>query len=59
MDQIIRGFEANDQLHNAMHLISKYERLRKFLERTTGRKYVVAGEKISLMKETVDDEIPF
>jgi len=59
VDLIIRGFEANDQLHNAMHLTSKYERLRKFLERTTGRKCVVAGKKVSLMKAIVSNQIPF
>jgi hypothetical protein len=59
VDQIARGFEANDQLHKAGHLISKYERLRCFLEQTTGRRYVVSGKKISVVEEMVDDEIPF
>lgn len=59
VELIIRGFEANDQLHNAGHLTSKYERLRRFLEQTTDQRYIVAGKKISLIKEAVDEENPF
>ncbi|WP_051185895.1 toll/interleukin-1 receptor domain-containing protein [Magnetospirillum fulvum] len=57
--QIIEGFRGNDQLHNAVYLTSKYERLRHFLERATGKKFRVEGRKISQLFETDEDLIPF
>lgn len=57
--EIIIGFKANDQLHNAGHLVSKYQRLKSFLERTTENEYVIKEGAISVVKEEVDDEIPF
>ncbi len=56
---IIRGFADNDQLHKAGHLTSKYQRLPKFLKRTTGKDFVIEGNTISIIKEEVDDEMPF
>jgi len=55
--QIIAGFEANDQLHNAGCL--RYQRLTRFLKRTTGQEYVIEGRTIFLGKAKVDDWIPF
>lgn len=57
--QIIRGFRENNQLHNAGHLTSKYQRLGNFLKRSTGQEYVIEGRTISPVKAQVDDEIPF
>jgi hypothetical protein len=33
--------------------------IKKFLERTTGREYIVEKQKIIATKQKVDDEIPF
>ena len=59
VEQIIRGFAENDQLHNAGHLTSRYQRLSNFLKRTTGKDFVIERNRISTTKEEVDDEIPF
>ena len=47
VEQIIDGFKKNDQLYHAIYLKNKYNRLKKFLERTTGRKYGIKGNIIS------------
>ncbi|MBN4016431.1 TIR domain-containing protein [Rhodospirillaceae bacterium AH-315-P19] len=57
--EIIRGFRENDQLHKAGHLTSKYQRLTKFLNRTTGKEYVIKGADVVPQKEAETDEIPF
>ena len=59
VSEIIRGFRKNDQLHEAGHLTSKYQRLTKFLNRTTGKEYVIEGAEVVLQKEAEIDEIPF
>ena len=59
LSEIIRGFFENDQLHKAGHLTSKYQRLKNFLERTTGKEFTIEGKTISEKKITFDDEIPF
>ena len=46
VERIIDGYKKNDQLHHAMYLNNKYERLKHFLERTTGKKYSIEREKI-------------
>lgn len=47
VERIIDGFKKNDQLHRATYLKNKYNRLKNFLERTTGKKYVIKGNTIS------------
>ncbi len=59
VEQIIRGFRENDQLHNANYLTSKYERLKNFLERCTGKQFVTVGKAISSVVEDAADEVPF
>lgn len=59
LTRIIEGFNANDQLHNAGHLTSKNERLRKFLERCTGKEFTIEGRDIAAAKSSLDDDIPF
>lgn len=59
VDQIISGFEKNNQLYNAIYLIIKYARLQSFLNRTTEKRYVVADHRIRLVEEESDDAIPF
>ena len=57
---IVAGFRENDQLYNATHLISKYQRLIKFLNQTTGKVFVIEGKNISVVgDDTEDDIIPF
>ena len=50
-DQIRDAFQTNDQLHNATHLTSKYPRLRKFLNRSTGKEIRIDGKSIVEIKE--------
>jgi len=58
VEQIINGFEQNDQINGAWYLVNQ-PRLQDFLNKTTGRRYQVKGDKIVLMKESISDEIPF
>lgn len=63
LTRIIAAFSENDQLHYAGHLTSKFERLRKFLERATGKRFVVGAKAITEVKtkgyDDLDDDIPF
>ena len=59
VSQIIDGFEKNDQLHSSGHLTSRYQRLRSFLKRTTGREYIVEGKTVVAQVKEIEDEIPF
>jgi hypothetical protein len=56
--QITSGFKINDQLHNASYLTSRYERLRRFLEQATSKKFQIAGRNI-VSTTDVEDVIPF
>ena len=51
VERIIDGFKKNDQLHHAIYFNNKYKRLKKFLERTTGKNYVIKGNTISYKDE--------
>jgi hypothetical protein len=62
--EIIRGYAKNNQLYDAAYLNNKYDRMAKFLERTTGREFVIKGrniiEKKAIRAASVpDDDIPF
>jgi hypothetical protein len=67
LQQIIDGFYTNDQLYNAGILTSKFQRLRKFLEKVTGREFTIEGRTISEVKRKVPrgflddlgDDVPF
>ena len=52
VERIIDGFKKNDQLYRAAYLKNEYRRLKKFLERTTGKKYVIKGNTISCEDES-------
>jgi hypothetical protein len=58
-DQIALGFHNNDQLHNAGHLTSKYQRLQNFMKRTTGTDYGIEDRKLFPLRKDVDEEMPF
>ncbi|WP_370169506.1 toll/interleukin-1 receptor domain-containing protein [Sphingobium abikonense] len=59
-ERIIAAFRANDQLHNSMYLINRNNRLKKFLERGTGREFEINGREIKELKEDADlDDVPF
>lgn len=47
--EISKAFNENTQLHNAGHLVSKYNRLAHFLNRVTGKFYEVSGQEIKLI----------
>lgn len=59
LDMIIRGFHDNDQLYRAIYLVNHYQRLKRYLEQSTGNKIEIEGRVISVKKEEFDDEIPF
>jgi hypothetical protein len=63
--EIVAGFRANDQLQGAGYLTSRYERLRKFMDRTTGKEWKVSGKDISeirvaaIVDTDLDEDVPF
>lgn len=65
VNRIIAAFRTNDQLYNCIHLVSKYHRLRKFLEAATGDTFEIDGVKIKRSKavppafDDDDDDVPF
>ena len=46
-NRIIDGFRENEYLYKAFYLINHHQRLVYFLERTTGKKYVIKKRKIA------------
>ena len=61
---IIRGYANNDQLYGANYLNNQYNRMVKFLRRTTGREFIIKGKNIVELKtksqaSELDDDIPF
>jgi hypothetical protein len=46
LNRILEGFSKNDQLYRASYLVNSSNRLVRFLERTTNKRYVVAGRTI-------------
>jgi hypothetical protein len=46
LNRILEGFSKNDQLYRASYLGNSSNRLVRFLERTTNKRYVVAGRTI-------------
>lgn len=60
LGQVLAGYEDNGFLHRAFYLHNKYERLARFLERTTGKKFVVEGGSVKEQKTpVVEDDAPF
>jgi len=59
LTRIFEGFYANDQLYNSGHLISRNQRLSKFLERCTGKQFTIKDRNIVPAKSSLDDDIPF
>jgi len=60
IEQIITAFRSNDQLYNSMYLDNQNKRLKKFLDRATGREFEVSGREISEVKQETDAEnVPF
>jgi len=59
LKRIVSAFPKNDQLYGAAY-VRNGDRFRKFLERTTGRKFFVKHAKIKeIMPEQEEEEIPF
>ena len=59
LEEIIVAFRENDQLHNAMYLNNKYQRLSSFLGETSGRSIVIDGKAISVIDDDTEDQVPF
>jgi hypothetical protein len=66
LKQIIDGFYASSQLFQSGYLTSNYNRLRHFLERTTGKVFQLEGRTITEVKPNVQsgiddlsDDVPF
>ena len=58
LEEIVVAFQDNDQLHNAIYLTNKYQRLRKFLHDASGKRIVIDLNNISASDDK-EDEIPF
>ena len=58
---IVAAYEANDQLHNSIYLNNNKDRLKRYLERATGRKFDIGAGQIKEVKKhkLQDDDIPF
>jgi len=56
--QIVEGFRKNQSLHDAIYLTNHYHRLKNFLEKGTGKKFMINGKSIKAVVE-VDNDIPF
>ena len=59
LEEIIVAFRENDQLHNAIYLYNKYQRLSSFLGETSGKSIVIDGKTISVIDDDTEDEVPF
>lgn len=57
LQMIIDAFATNDQLNCAIYLRNSYDRLRKFLQASTGKKFRIEGNRI--IKEVDEESIPF
>ncbi|MGE4064510.1 MAG: toll/interleukin-1 receptor domain-containing protein [Rhodospirillaceae bacterium] len=56
--QIVDAFGKTETLYHAIWLTNHYNRLTKFMERSTGKKFVIEGKKLKIVVED-DDEMPF
>lgn len=60
---IVDGFSKNDQLYNAGHLTSHYNRLTNWLHAMTGNDFKIDGKALTLVipkaPTPLDDDIPF
>ena len=59
LKDIIVGYRENDQLHNAIYLNNKYNRLGQFLNNTSEKSVAVDGKNISVISDDTEDELPF
>lgn len=59
---IVEGFRDNDQLNKAGYLTSSFERLRRFMDKTTDGIWIVDGIDLRRIRpddEEDDDDVPF
>ncbi|MEA3043152.1 MAG: hypothetical protein QOH47_990 [Sphingomonadales bacterium] len=63
LETIISAYRSNDQLYRAIYLNNRYERLVKFLNRATGRRWAIERGEIRELAlrpaYEVDDDVPF
>ena len=57
--EITEGFYRNTQLHRAIYLNNRHERLRNFLNKVTGKNFVIEGKKISVEESGAGDKAQF
>ncbi|MDE0534433.1 MAG: toll/interleukin-1 receptor domain-containing protein [Albidovulum sp.] len=57
--EITEGFRRNDQLHNAIYLNNKNCRLRKFLNKVSGKEFIIEGKNIRVEGKELEDIVPF
>lgn len=55
----IQAYNTNDQLHGAAYLTNHHNRLKIFLENTTGKNFDIQDKTISIIKQDNFDGIPF
>lgn len=58
---IVAAYATNDQLYNSIYLNNNHERLKRYLERATGRKFEIGSRHIKELTtpKLQDDDIPF
>lgn len=59
VQQIVNGYRDNDQLHNAAYLRSRYGRLCKFLNRVSGKTFVVERKNLVTVGDSEELDVPF
>ena len=57
-EEIVAGFQDNSQLHNAIYLTNRRQRLIQFLSEAGGKDLAINGKNISVV-DYADDDIPF
>ncbi len=59
VEQIVNGYRDNDQLHNVTYLRSRHGRLCKFLNRVTGKTFIVEGKNLVTVGDSEELDAPF
>jgi hypothetical protein len=61
LEAIVSAYEINDQLHNSIYLNNNHDRLKRYLERATGRKFEVGSGRIKEIakRKLQNDDLPF
>ncbi|MEP0339902.1 MAG: TIR domain-containing protein [Alphaproteobacteria bacterium] len=59
LEQIKSSYKSNDQLHNCIYLNSNYNRLVKFIQNCTNKKFKIENKQIIDVRSSLDEDLPF